>query len=300
MVLESLLGARLAEKRGFTLLVLSVLITSAGLWFTYYLFPQSASVLSLAFTTIAFMPMLQAAFRLEEEEESLHSGASIGFLLRHGKIIKVYGMIFLGIMVAYAFWFIVLPATTPANCPASGRLECLLPTQEQLFLEQNKSIEAISGSSPIARVSGVGAGECKNPATASFWKCTEFIYVNNSLVLGLAILFSFIWGAGAIFLLGWNASIIGIFLGKEATMGFGGAVARFLSYIPHGSFEVMGYFAGAIAGGIISVTITKGSYRKKELTTIAKDAFASMVLAYWLLLIAAMIESYLIISALGI
>jgi hypothetical protein len=295
MVLESLFRVP-KKKNGFaTLLVVSFVVSSFGIWFPYYVFPESASVLSLAFITIAFVPLIHRIFKDEEQKECVASGSSFGFLFRHSSLVKVYLFIFLGIVFSYSFWFVVLPSQDSAVC--QGGLECFLPAKESVFREQIRTIEVISGSPILGKATGVGVFQCKDPKTASLWGCTEFIFLNNALVLGLAVLFSFVWGAGAIFLLGWNASVIGIFLGNEATLGLGSATMLFLGYLPHGTFEVMGYFIGAIAGGIISVAVTKRRYGKHDFAIIARDAFTLLIIAYWFILIGSFFEAYFIVSS---
>jgi hypothetical protein len=298
MVLEHIFGRTTVKKHSSILFISAIIVSSVGLWLSYYTFPDSSSILGLAFLTIAFVPLINSIFIEEEEKEIKMKGTGFGFLFRHGKLISVYLWIFLGIIFSYAFWFTVLPQSTPEYCNEFQSIECIIPVKDKVFIEQSKTMTAISGQT-IMTGKAIGVKECKNPETANFHSCVELIYSNNSLVLGLAILFSFLWGAGAIFLIAWNASVIGTFIGFEATASTTRAIARFLSYIPHGSFEILGYFIGAIAGGIISVVITKRKCEKCEFKLIARDAFTLIVLAYWILLIGAIIEAWLLISSIG-
>ncbi len=296
MVLEQIFGLKTIKKHSITVFIASIIVSSVGLWLSYYTFPESSSILGLAFLTIAFVPLIHSIFIEEEEKEIKMKGTGFGFLLRHGTLVSVYTWIFLGIIFSYAFWFTVLPQTHANNCDSINSIECMIPTKEKVFFEQSKTMTAISGKT-ITTGNAIGVKECKDPNTANLYSCTELIYTNNSLVLGLAILFSFLWGAGAIFLLAWNASVIGVFIGFEATANYSRAIARFLSYLPHGTFEVMGYFIGAIAGGIISTAITKKKYEKYELKIIARDAFTLIVMAYWILLFGAIIEAWLLVTS---
>jgi len=95
----------------------------------------------------------------------------------------------------------------------------------------------------------------------------SIIFFNNAFFVMVPVLvFSFIYGAGAVFLIGWNASVLGVLIGKDI-VGYaathGGPTAlyiascRMLGLFPHGLFESLGYFAGAISGGIIGVAISK-------------------------------------------
>ncbi|MEK6902957.1 MAG: stage II sporulation protein M, partial [archaeon] len=141
-----------------------------------------------------------------------------------------------------------------------------------------------------------------------FWSVTQFLFANNATVLLLAILFSFLFGEGALFLIGWNASIIGTVMGKIAVQALanmpthdalsilfaiGYGVYHGIGFIPHGLPEVVAYYIGAIAGGIISASMAKQVYRTNEFQTIAKDAAGLIIIALLLLFGAALIESYL-------
>jgi len=123
-------------------------------------------------------------------------------------------------------------------------------------------------------------------------------------VLLLAVAFSFLYGAGAVFLIGWNASVIGVLIGKDIVQAAAASGSLFsgiaiglynaLGLVPHGLFESLGYFFGAIAGGIIGAALSKKRHLKGEMATVSKDVTFMMVCAIGLLLIGALIEAYAI------
>ena len=149
----------------------------------------------------------------------------------------------------------------------------------------------------------IGPESCGENAQCWF----DIIFYNNAFVMLLSVIFSFVYGAGAVFLIGWNASIIGVVVGKDIVQAMavsGNFVQAFatglynaLGLLPHGLPEAMGYFFGAIAGGIIGVAISKRSYLPHELRTIGKDAIVTLSLALILLFIGAWIEAIVIIQA---
>ena len=117
------------------------------------------------------------------------------------------------------------------------------------------------------------------------------------MVLVWAILFSFAYGVGAIFLIVWNASVIGLVIGKElVSTDLIQATMRAIGLLPHGIPEIVAYFIGAIAGGIISVGIT-GRHKKCAMENCLKDAAVLVATAFIVLFVAAIIEAYLILSA---
>ena len=297
MVLENISVSK-ARKNPLYLTLFTFLITTAGIWLSYYVFPESASILSLAFVTMAFAPFIHRLFIVETSQEEETPGWSASFLVRHFDLIEIYGVIFAGIIIAYVFWFAMLPSS---DC--NNEWNCWFPEREAVFSEQEKVYKAITGVSATAKASISGTGravgelECKTAGGSSIEGCTIFIFTNNSIVLVLAILFSFIYGAGAVFLVGWNASVIGTFIGVEVVEKhiFAG-IGRAAGYLPHGIWEIGGYFVGATAGGIITAALARKHYTEKQFEIIAKDALLLIFIAYAALLIGAVVEAILILQ----
>jgi hypothetical protein len=261
---------------------------------SYYTFPKSASILSLAFVTIGLMPIIHRLFYEIETEECEEKGWSIAFLARHFDVVEILAWFFVGLVISYCMWYVVLPPEHPAYCGTGVfNIECSLPERNAIFAEQEKTWNTITGWS-TGMVTGpqscLGTGR-------ELFACSEFIFSNNAVVLVLAILFSFMYSAGAIFLLSWNASVIATFIGKEITdTSLASGLARAIGYLPHGIPEVLGYFVGAIAGAIISVMLIKHKHRTHEFSHIMKDAVFLLIIAFALLFIAAFIEAYLILG----
>ena len=106
------------------------------------------------------------------------------------------------------------------------------------------------------------------------------------------LIFSLIFGAGAIFILAWNASVIaaaiGIFTGydwKEIPLG----IAR---YMIHGFPEIAAYFITALAGGIFGVGVIRNGIKSKIFLRILENTVMLLFIAIIFLIIAAVIEVY--------
>ena len=296
MVLEELAGVKAIRKHPLIMLFWAVVLASEAMFLSYYTFPNSASILSLAFVTISLMPIITRLFFEIETEECDERGWSFAFLARHFDVIQILTWFFVGLVVAYCAWYVVLPAQHPAYCSTTTgfSFECFVPERNALFSEQESTWKIITDWSTIGQVTGPRA--CLG-ASPDFAGCTGFIFTNNAIVLALAILFSFMYSAGAILLLSWNASVIATFIGRTITeTNISGGLSRAISYLPHGIPEVSGYFIGAIAGGIISFALIKKKHRTHEFSRIAKDAIFMLIIAYGLLLLGALIEAYLILG----
>jgi uncharacterized membrane protein SpoIIM required for sporulation len=132
------------------------------------------------------------------------------------------------------------------------------------------------------------------------------IFFNNVKVLLFAILFSFVFGAGAIFVLAWNASVIGTAIGNfirgnlalySELIGLDRIAKYFhvisiglFRYVIHGIPEILAYFVGALAGGIISVAIIKHDFGSVKFEHIVLDAADLLFISIGLLFLAAVLE----------
>jgi hypothetical protein len=290
LVLEAMLSWKEALKHPFFMLVASCLICSVSLWVAFLSFPKSASILSIAFVTIALVPLFHSVFKHEEESEAERPGFYALFLARHFNVVKVYAFFFLGMILTYAFWYSVVP----------------IETRNLMFAEQ----EATLGSINNLRETLTGNFSLANGGCGTEAFCWFSVIVSNNVfnVLFPALVLSFIYGAGAIFLIGWNASVLGVLIGKDIVFyaaSHGGAAAlfvainRFFSLFPHGLFESLGYFVGAIAGGIIGAAVTKKRHLRGELGTITKDVVVMLLYAIGLLVVGGIIEAYAIVSAIA-
>ena len=281
------------RRNPVVMLFLAIVVSSVGMWIAYFTFPESASVLAIANIAIALVPIMHRLFVVEEVSEIMKPGGAFGFLTRHGCALKIYTWFFIGLVISYAFWYVAMP----------------MDVQASVFSQQDLELDKISD------LKNQLTGNAHMPITAcagDFWCWFQLVMYNNASVLLWAILFSFIYGAGAIFLISWNASIIGVVVGRDilglvasyAHMGVGwdlGAaymhgLFNALGFLPHGLPEALGSFIGAFAGAIISVAISKRQYRSKEFETIAKDAFILVLIALLCIFIGALIEAYLLIS----
>ena len=289
MVLEDIPTLQGAHKHPVSLFFIAFIVTSACMIVAFQTFPDNTSVLTLAFVAVAFMPIMHALFIQEEQKEVDEDDMPFAFIATHFEVIHIYGWIFVGLIATYAFWYAVLPATSEG---CSG-ISCVLPSKDTLFREQNKVYTGITGKAAgQLTANAVGSTECFDEKTKSFEGCFQLIFNNNMWVMVLAIIFSFVWGAGALFLLGWNASVIGLFIGSEIlSKSLEAGVIRAIGYLPHGLPEIMAYFVASIAGGMISATISKRKFAHHELRIVAIDSVLLLLLATITLVIGAFIET---------
>ena len=112
MVLESMINPKNAEDKPWHVFFIAIVYTFVAVFFSNFLFPSQASILSIAMVTIIFVPFFQKLFKIEEEKDDLQAEKKIrmNFWMRHSQIIFVFSAFFLGIIVAMSFIFIFIPS----------------------------------------------------------------------------------------------------------------------------------------------------------------------------------------------
>lgn len=107
------------------------------------------------------------------------------------------------------------------------------------------------------------------------------------------MLFSFLFGAGAIFILAWNASVIAAAIGVFAKSSLVNMPAGMLRYLFHGLPEISSYFIVALAGGIIGTAIIKHEFGTDKFWRVLQDSLDLVILALVVLIVSAFIEVFI-------
>ncbi len=273
MVLESLLPIKLAERKPLNILLLAILYSTIGVFLALWVFPSHASIVMVFLTVSACIPIMINMIKFEKYKEDVYKGD----IEAHERAIPFFIFLFLGLVISFVAWFVLLPEDTV-------RL---------LFSSQISTIKQIN----IAVTSGAIASSTY----------TQRILLNNLRVLAFSILFSFIYGAGAIFILTWNASVIAAAIGNAirstiatyasitgavAVSGYFSAISLgLLRYMIHGIPEITAYFLGGLAGGMISVGVIAHEFNSEKFKITLLDAAKLTLLAILVLIISAIIES---------
>ncbi len=265
MVFELLINPKEAESKPIEMFFYGLLITTVSMFAAHYIFPSSSSVIFLFLITIAAFPTISAILRDDEEIDEETDRIDLGFFAHYEKTIMVYAYLFLGVLIGVSFWYTVLPESYTTS----------------LFSQQVSTIASI-------RLSGSATA-----TVATFWT----ILSNNLKVTTIAFLMSFFFGTGAIFILSWNASVIGVFvsdLAKDFSSKYSYSLAQghmdaLLSISVHGVPEIVAYFIAGIAGGILSIGMIRGKHDFK----IAKDAGMLYLVSALVLVFAAVLEVWI-------
>lgn len=233
-------------------------VSAVCLFIAFFVFQTSTGLFTSLLITIAMTPFMINLIKYDEaREESLRKDIEkTNMFVRHKDILKVYAAFFGGMILTLSILYLILPDSIVEN----------------LFQDQVNEIKLIRGNFLFAD---------------NFQK----IIINNVGVLFLSFLFSFLFGAGAVFILSWNASVLSAAIGMTAKSigGFKALPQAVLMYFPHGSLEILAYFIGGIAGGLISAAITRR--KSPRFGFIIKDSLMLLAVSTLIIILAGFIES---------
>ena len=293
MVLESLINPEKAEASPAIMLLLGFFYTSLAMLLSYYIFKSYSSLFMVFLASIASIPIIYKLTKYEEEKDL--TDMDEGLLLKeHSKALSSFMYLFLGATLCFAFWYVVLPSST---------MSIIYESQTATIAHINGRTISLSIGQAASSTTGSTTGY-----TVSHFNIFTKIFFNNVKVLLFCVLFSFIYGAGAIFILLWNASVVGTAIGNFirtnisalATQIGGASIGAYFSvisiglfkYVIHGFPEILAYFVAALAGGIISIAIINHEFSTRKFEHILLDSADLLMLSFFILFLAALLEVF--------
>jgi len=269
MVIESLINPFKAERRPWELFFVGLFYSSIAIILSLWVFKPHASLVMVFLTVIACVPIMYGTMKMEEEKDMRIESEKI-LLKEHGKALSFFIFLFLGITISFTLWYTFLPADL----------------SQTVFSIQTKTISDINTQI---------TGQSINQMTL-FSK----IFLNNIKVLIFCIIFAFIYGFGAIFILTWNASVIGAAIGNFVRNNIANGAHYFeitslglLRYMIHGVPEILAYFMAGLAAGIISIAVIKHDFKSEKFRHILLDSTDLLLLSLATLFVAALIEVFI-------
>ncbi len=282
MVLESLVNPFKAEKNPKRMFFIGFLYSSVAILLSLWIFSQHASLVMVFFTVMAVAPLMYNTIKYEEKKD-LSNLPEKALLKEHAKALSFFMYLFLGVTLSCAAWYVFAPSSVVQN----------------LFSVQTRTIVEIN------------SGAIKFGSTGFVMHSLNAfsrIFFNNLKVLIFCILFSFIYGLGAIFILTWNGSVIGVAIGNfirsgisriEGPFGLNTLSSYFhvisvglFRYAIHGIPEILAYFTAGLAGGIISVAVIRHDFATRKFEKIILDSSDLLLISFGLLLLAAILEVF--------
>ncbi|MDP3990150.1 MAG: stage II sporulation protein M [archaeon] len=280
MVLELLLNPFQLKKRPWELFVVGMVYTAIAIFLSYFVFRDGAGLLMIFLIVLATLPTLYTTIKHEEEIDLVYD-KEIMMLKEHTKVIIFLISLFMGITFALVLSYVLLPSAVVDSI---------------FVLQQNAIANVIQTVNDDVILTG------------DITKLSLFgnIFINNIKVLFFCLVFSFLYGTGAMFILTWNASVIATAMGTlvKNELGnaahlvglpylsayFGAATFSFFRYMTHGIIEIAAYFIAGLAGGIISIALIKHNLNEDKVLV---DALDLILISLGFLFVAAFVEVYI-------
>ena len=243
------------DKRKFAFLS-GFFYSLIGILAAIIIFPDDVGLMSIAFTSMLSIPPLMRLLKKTFNKNVALKKFSMRLIFKnHSDILVVYIFLFLGIFLSYLLISLFLPYSTILD----------------YFSVQLNVVSSISNSA-----------------------LTNIIF-NNLLVFVISFLLSFIFGAGGILFLIWNASVWGVVLSFffKDSLANGQLIlllVNFVSILPHLITEATAYIGAAIVGGIVSKAILLEKLFSKRFNQILTQAAILLIVGAVLVVIAAFME----------
>jgi uncharacterized membrane protein SpoIIM required for sporulation len=279
-MIEMLINPKKAERKPWEMFFVGMLYATVSIILVMFLFSgddilkNGSGLLIVLLTVIFCMPFMYYLIK-EEEGKDLEINDEGKLVKEHSKALYALLWLFLGITVAFAIWYIILPSFSGQTFNYQIQTFCAINSPGNF----NYCVESASTTTITGNATSLG----------SFFA----ILINNLRVLVMTLIFSLAFGAGAIFILVWNASVIGSAIGIFAKGRLFSLPAGLFRYMIHGIPEIAGYFLGALAGGILSVAVIRKDLQGEKKWRILEDVILLVIASIIILILAALMEVYL-------
>tara|TARA_Y100000310_G_C20640036_1_gene793385 strand:+ start:1041 stop:1844 length:804 start_codon:yes stop_codon:yes gene_type:complete len=259
--------------------IFGCLYAFVGVMLAMWMFRSEASMVLVFLTAFACIPLIYHTIKAEERRDEKIKSRGLPSWRTHRKAIYYFLALSLGFIFMFSLFNIFMPEQTIT----------------QVFQTQIDTINYIN-----------------QRTTGDFVEINKVFFeivANNINVLLFCFIFSFFFGAGAIFILTWNSSVIAVAVGNFARNKLGQAAGAvginkvaayftafslgFWRYMLHGIFEILAYFVAGLAGGIISVAIIHHEVGSANFKKVFKDSMYLFGLALIIILIGAVVEVYI-------
>ncbi|MEM4396518.1 MAG: stage II sporulation protein M [Candidatus Woesearchaeota archaeon] len=221
------------------------------------------SLIVVLLITLVQMPFAYLILKFEEFQEL----KNFEHWNLHYKAIGLFTVFFFSVAFASALIFLMFPNTS-------------------IFNEQDSVIRAIN-----------------NPVTGNFYAYFNYfisILANNLRVLFISLLSAIFVGAGSLFILNWNATVLGYAIGsfiyeliRINNPIYYALLKGTMKYLIHGVPEILAYVIGSFAGGILFTAIINHHNESKIFKRIVFDSYRLVLISIILLLIGALIETFI-------
>lgn len=234
------------QEDNFVLLFAMGLLSSVlGFGLARIVFPSQVSILSVVFAAIPLMYPLTRTF-LEDERTGRP----------HIDEIMIYGALFAGEVFGFFLLFLSLPSQD------LNQFYLQISQFSQVLKEMGVTM---LGGLDLSVITG---NEATGAATGGLQMLA--ILLNNLIVFSLIFMASVLVSSAGAFILVWNASVLGVFLGVLTSKLSGvelltgtDSIPSPVAYFPHATFEMTGFIVAGISGSLVSAAIYREHFDRE-------------------------------------
>jgi uncharacterized membrane protein SpoIIM required for sporulation len=279
-MLETLINPKRGEKGPWKMFFIGLIYGSLSLLLVHWFFSgdsnlsQASGMLVVLFCIMFSFPFMYFIIKKEEKTDEEVEGV-FSVWRAHKDAIYAFMWLFFGFVVAFSFWNIILQDSNLLNFQIQTYCQINNPGDVNSCIEQYSSGKLnMTGAS----INGL-----------RFLSIVE----NNVYVMIFTLVFSLIFGAGAIFILVWNASVISAAVGIFAKYRLADIPLGIARYAIHGVPEIAAYFITALAGGIFGVGLIRHGIKDEKFLKVVENVIILIFIALVILIIAALLEVYI-------
>jgi len=279
-MIEMIINPKSAEKSPWKMFFIGILYATLSLLLTHWFFASDptlskfSGMIVIAFCVMFSLPYMYYMIKIETEEDEEIEGL-FAVWKTHSDVIYGFMWLFFGFVIAFSFWNIAIGD--------SNLLNAQIETYCMINSPQNPD-SCVAKYSMDQYPLGTGAAT----STARLMS----IFTNNIYVMIFTLIFSLIFGAGAIFILAWNASVIAAAIGIFSKYQISEIPMGLFRYMIHGFPEITAYFITALAGGIFGASILRHGPKDKRFLRVIENVVILLFIAIVILIIAAFVEVY--------
>jgi len=280
-MLESLINPKKAERRPWEMFFVGLVYASLSILLVRWFFSgneilsKSSGILIVTFCVMFSLPFMYFMIKREEKEDENIEGFRDVWRV-HNDAIRAFMWLFFGFLIAFSFWYIFLQDTNLFNAQVGTYCQINSPSNVNGCIGEYIPGTTISGAAGISSPLRFLA-----------------ILQNNLLVMIFTLIFSLVFGAGAIFILAWNASVISASIGIFTKYNWTEIPLGLARYMIHGFPEIAAYFIAALAGGIFGVGIVRHGIKDHRFLKVAQHVIMLILIAIVFLVVAGLMEVYL-------
>lgn len=281
-MLESLINPRRLVKGPWKMFFVGFLYASLSLILVELFFANDpvlsgySGMIVVTFCVMFSLPFMYYLIRTEEEIDE-HIEGFYSVWRAHSDAVYAFIWLFFGFIVAFSIWNIVLGDSNLFN--AQLQTYCMINSPGSI----DKCVEMYSVTGHAVNMNGLSTNSGR----------LFSIIENNMYVMIFTLIFSLIFGAGAIFVLAWNASVISTAIGVFTKYSVSEIPLGILRYMIHGFPEIASYFIAALAGGMMGTGLMRHGLNNKLFLRVLENVIILVFIAILILILAAVIEVYL-------